>query len=161
MPQKCSHSLQLHSGSRPSPRQRTRPERKYTRFSLLGLRVRYAEELARPRRLHKHATIRYVGTGKSTLAGTLATHLGFTGETPFATSDEIHAHTQAPISLVVGDIKITFVGLALSDPSRSLQLSSRSSFIRDTPGLMDTAGLDKDMRNMGLIVKSVSHSVAA
>lgn len=103
----------------------------------------------------------YVGTGKSTLAGTLATHLGFTGETPFATSDEIHAHTQAPISLVVGDIKITFVGLALSDPSRSLQLSSRSSFIRDTPGLMDTAGLDKDMRNMGLIVKSVSHSVAA
>lgn len=82
--------------------------------------------------LHKIIILGATGTGKSTLAGTLATYLGYTRDSPFKTSDEIHAHTQAPISLIVGDMKIT-----------------------DTPGLMDTAGLDKDMRNMQLIVKSV------
>ncbi len=74
------------------------------------------------------------GSGKSTLAETIARHLGYQGAAPaFKSSDEIHAHTQAPTSLVVKDVKIT-----------------------DTPGLMDTAGLEKDFRNMAMIVNSVS-----
>jgi DNA polymerase III delta prime subunit len=77
------------------------------------------------------------GTGKSTLADAIARHLGYSGKEPaFQSSDAIHAHTQAPASVVVKDVKIT-----------------------DTPGLMDTAGREKDIRNMEMIVNAVGCGV--
>lgn len=68
------------------------------------------------------------GAGKSTVAQALATHLGHVGIV-FEASDKIEAHTQKPKSVTVGGIKVT-----------------------DSPGLMDTEGRGKDMKNMELIV---------
>jgi predicted GTPase len=71
------------------------------------------------------------GAGKSTVAQALAAHLGHVGIV-FEASDKIEAHTQKPKSVTVGGIKVT-----------------------DSPGLMDTEGRGKDIKNMELIVTTV------
>lgn len=71
------------------------------------------------------------GAGKSTVGQTLAEHLGYRG-VAFEASDSIDAHTQRPKSIVVGGINIT-----------------------DGPGLMDTEGREKDIKNIELIVNAV------
>ena len=76
--------------------------------------------------VYKLMVLGQTGTGKSTFSEALARHLGYSESTPaFLASDAIHAHTQAPSSVIVKDFKIT-----------------------DTPGLMDTAGREKDVRNV-------------
>ena len=71
------------------------------------------------------------GAGKSTVAQAFVEHLGHRG-VEFEASNRIEAHTQMPKSITVGGIKIT-----------------------DTPGLMDTEGREKDIKNMELIVTTV------
>ena len=65
------------------------------------------------------------------MAQAFAEHIGHRG-TEFEASNRIEAHTQMPKSITVGGIKIT-----------------------DTPGLMDTEGREKDIKNMEMIVMTV------
>ena len=71
------------------------------------------------------------GAGKSTVGQKFIERLGHRGVV-FEASDSIEAHTQKPKSVIVGGIKVT-----------------------DTPGLMDTEGREKDIKNVELIVNTV------
>jgi hypothetical protein len=72
------------------------------------------------------------GDGKSSLANLIAKFLGYKGDGPFGEGKSAASHTHDPQSIVVGNIKLT-----------------------DTPGLMDTAGIDEDEKNLVKIVKDL------
>jgi hypothetical protein len=70
------------------------------------------------------------GDGKSAACTALAKSLGHSGDgLPFSESAAVTAHTHQPVSFTVGDIDIT-----------------------DTPGLMDTNGVERDEMNLRMIV---------